>query len=192
MKLINLKTNSLGRNILFYEKIDSTQDEIGRMIEKGTIKNGTIVMAEIQNKGKGTHGRIWHTDETNNIAFSIYIEMFCKIEKIEGITLEIARILVEILQAKYGITIQIKQPNDLMLNYKKIGGILTESKISSAMVKYLVIGIGINTSQMKFKEDIQEIATSLKKETGIEVDRMELISLFCNQLEKTIKRRCNR
>ncbi len=91
MQLINLKTNILAKNFIYYEQIDSTQEEIWRLIKANNIKNGTLVMSELQTKGKGTHGRIWHTDEKNNIAFSFYLEMNCNIEKIEGLTLEMAR-----------------------------------------------------------------------------------------------------
>ena len=73
MKLTNLKTKYLGRDFIFYNQIDSTQNEIFRRIENNNIKNGTLVMADIQTNGKGTHGRIWHTNETQNIAFSFYI-----------------------------------------------------------------------------------------------------------------------
>ena len=68
MQLKNLKTKFLGRNSIYYKEIDSTQSEILRLIENKEAKNGTLVMADIQTNGKGTHGRIWHTDETNNIA----------------------------------------------------------------------------------------------------------------------------
>lgn len=91
MQLMNLKTNILAKNFIYYEQIDSTQEEIWRLIKANNIKNGTLVMSELQTKGKGTHGRIWHTDEKNNIAFSFYLEMNCKIQEIEGLTLEIAR-----------------------------------------------------------------------------------------------------
>ena len=100
MQLKNLKTNFLGKNFIFYEEIDSTQSEIHRLIENKKIKNGTLVMANIQTNGRGTHGRIWHTDEKDNIAFSFYIETSCNIKKLEGITTEIAQIIIDILKTK--------------------------------------------------------------------------------------------
>ena len=112
-------------------------------------------MADIQTNGKGTHGRIWHTDEEKNIAFSYYIETNCKSENLEGITIEIAQILVKIFKEFYGIKLDIKKPNDIMIKDKKVGGILTESKVSSEIVKFLVIGIGINTEKMNFTDDIK-------------------------------------
>lgn len=71
-----------------------------------------------------------------------------------------------------------------MYNNKKIGGILTESKINTEKIKFLVIGIGINTEKMNFSEDIKNIATSIKKEFGIKVNRLEIISDFAMNLKK--------
>jgi len=189
MKLTKLKTNYIARHFIYYDKIDSTQTEIWRLIEDDKIVNGTMVACNIQTAGKGTHGRNWITDETGNIAFSIYIETNCLIEKLNGLTLDIARILVDILQEDYNIKVDIKEPNDLIINNKKIGGILTESKVMANKVKYIVIGIGINTVKMTFEQDLENIATSIKKEYGIEIDREELISKFCNRLEDNIKNR---
>lgn len=189
MQLINLKTKFLGRNFIFYDKIDSTQSEMWRLIEKHDIIDGTIVMADIQTAGKGTHGRIWHTDELDNIAFSCFVKTNCNTKKLEGITIEIATILVDIFEEMYNIKLNIKVPNDIMYNKKKIGGILTESKVNSEKVKFLVVGIGININKVNFSEDIRDIATSIKKEFGIDVDRMEIIANFCNKFEKAIRRR---
>jgi len=76
-----------------------------------------------------------------------------------------------------------------MVAGKKLGGILTESKVQAGIVKYLVIGIGINTTKMHFSEDIQDCATSIQKEFGITVNNFEILSEFCNQFEKNITRR---
>ena len=104
-------------------------------------------------------------------------------------TIEVAKIIVEIFKLKYNINLNIKEPNDITYNGKKIGGILTQSKIIAKNVKFLVIGIGINTNQTVFLDDIKDIATSIKKEFGIEVNRTEIIECFCNKFEETIKRR---
>lgn len=189
MQLMNLSTKILGREVSFYPEIDSTQSEIWRRIENHTIINGSVVIADIQTQGKGTHGRIWHTDEPDNITFSIYLQTDCPLEKVEGITIEIAQILVDILKKEYGITLEIKEPNDIMYHQKKIGGILTESKVYLETVKFLVIGIGINTNKMNFTQDIQRIATSIKKEFGIKIDTGKVIAQFCNQLEGVMERR---
>lgn len=185
MELEGLKTNFLGRNVICYETIDSTQLEILRKIENN-ILNGTIVMAETQTNGIGTHGRTWHTTEGNNIAFSFIIYPDCRIEKLEGITIEIAETLVETIKNLYNIQLDIKHPNDIVYNNKKIGGILTQDKINGETVKYMVVGIGMNTVQTEFPKEIEDIATSIKKEFDINVDRMNVITEFCNLFERKI------
>ncbi len=189
MKLKEMETDFLGKTIKHYHAIDSTQTQIWRLVKSHNIINGTVVIADIQTAGKGTHGRVWHTDETGNVAFSMYIETNCNIEQIEGITLEIAEVIVNIFKEKYNIELEIKPPNDIVYNNKKIGGILTECQTICKNVKNLVIGIGINLIQENFSEDIENIATSIKKEFGIKIDNLELIMQFCNKFEKIIKRR---
>lgn len=141
MQLENLTTKFLGRTFEFYEKIDSTQLEIWRQIEKGNIKNGSLILADIQTKGKGTHGRKWYTDEPNNLAFSFALEVNCEVQELEGITVKIAETLVKVFNKLYGISLMIKFPNDLVYQGKKIGGILTETKTKGKLVKYIVVGI---------------------------------------------------
>lgn len=188
MQLKNLKTNFLGRNNIYYKKIDSTQNEIWRLIENNSVPNGTLIIADIQTHGRGTHGRIWHTDEKNNIAFSLFVQLNCNIKRLGGITTKIAEIIVDIFKSLYKVELTIKKPNDIMFQNKKIGGILTETKLVSENVKFLVVGIGINTSKENFSEDIREIATSIKKEFNIEVKVAEFIAEFCNRFEKEIIR----
>lgn len=188
-KLQGLTTNYLGRQYEFLNIIDSTQTEIWRRIENKTIENGALIMANIQTNGKGTHGRIWHTDENNNIAFSIYVKTNNKINLFDGLTFEIAKTIVGIFKNQYNINIEIKSPNDLMINNKKIGGILTESRIKSDFMKCLVIGIGINTNKLNFSKDIENIATSIKKEYKIDVNRFEFVTEFCNVFENVLNER---
>jgi len=149
VQLKNLTTKFLGKDFWYYEEIDSTQEEIWRRIQKGTIKNGTLILADIQTKGKGTHGRTWYTDQKENLAFSFALEVNCKIQKLEGVTIKIAEILVEVFYKLYGIKLQIKSPNDLVYQGKKLGGILTEVKTKGTLVKYIVIGI-------RYKHDTRE------------------------------------
>ncbi|MBQ7881892.1 MAG: biotin--[Treponema sp.] len=189
MQLKNLKTNFLGRNLILYEEIDSTQSEIWRAVKNKDIKNGTVVAANIQTEGKGTHGRVWYTDEKNNIAFSFFINLNCNIKKLDGITTKAAEIILDIFKTKYEINLEIKEPNDIVYQDRKLGGILTETKLVGENVKYLVVGIGINTSKEKFTEDIKDVATSIKKEFGVDIDVKEFIAEFCNRFEEEIIKR---
>lgn len=140
----------------------------------------------------GTHGRKWYTEEQDNIAFSFVIKSNCKIENLKGMTLEIAQVMIQTFLKIYNIKLQIKSPNDIVYNGKKIGGILTETKINGEIVKYVVIGIGINTNQEKFNNEIKNIATSIKKEFDIKVDSKKIITEFCNEFEEKIIKRIGR
>ena len=173
------------KNKFHYKKIDSTQNEIWRLYEKNA-PSGTLVVADIQIEGKGTHGRKWYTDEEGNIAFSFLIKPNCKLEKLEGITVEIAKIIIEIFKEEYKIELNIKAPNDIVYNKKKIGGILTQTKVEKEIVKALVIGIGINTNQTTFCKEIKETATSIKKEFNININTDAFIEKFCNTFKKVI------
>ena len=187
-KLNDLNTLQLGRKYIYCSEIDSTQKEIWRMIEQNNILNGTLIRAEKQTNGIGTHGRKWYTKEAN-IAFSFYYEVNCNIKKIEGITIQIAETIVNIIKEMYKINLEIKLPNDIYVKNKKLGGILTETKVKGNMVKFLVVGIGLNNNQLEFEDEIKDIATSFKKEFGINIDTEKFISEFCNRLEKIILKR---
>ena len=185
MQFKNLNTKLIGKTIIFYEAIDSTQLEVLRRIEKSQIENGSIVITNKQTKGRGTHGRTWYT-EKNNIAFSIFLSTNCSVEKLEGLTLKIAQILVSVFQECYGIILDIKKPNDLVYNNKKVGGILTQTKVVKDLAKYIVIVIGINTNQEIFPKELENIATSIKNEFNLTVDNTKIIEKFCYYLEQEL------
>lgn len=188
MKLTNLKTKYLGMHSTYYKSIDSTQKEVWRRINSKTINNGEIIIADIQTNGVGTHGRVWHTDEIGNVAFSFFVRTNCKVDKLTNITVDIACILKSIFKEIYNIELYIKQPNDLIINNRKVGGILTESKVFGDIAQYLVIGIGINTNQREFNKEISCIATSIYNEYGIKIDNYKIIEEFCNRFEELIEK----
>ncbi len=97
-------------------------------------------------------------------------------------------IIINIFKDIYKIELSIKEPNDIVYKGKKIGGILVQSKTRGEKLKYIVAGIGINTNKEKFSIDIENIATSIKKEFGINIDTQEFISQFCNKFEELTKR----
>lgn len=173
-------------NIIHYKEIDSTQKEIWRRIENGNIENGTIIMADIQTAGIGTHGRVWYTEETNNIAFSVVFFPNCNINKLDNLTYQIAEIFVDIFKNLYNVELNIKLPNDLIIDGKKVGGILTETKLQGDNVKTLVIGVGINTNQKELSDEIKDISTSIRKEFGTEINNNDVICEFYNRLEKIL------
>ena len=162
-------------NIINLKKVDSTQLEAKRMIENDSALNGTIIVAKNQTTGIGTHGRKWISRKNESITFSIILTPNCNLSKLENFTLDIAKCIIDIIFEKYNIKLEIKEPNDIVYNGKKLGGILTESKVLELNVKYVIIGIGLNTNQLKFDDEIRDIATSIKKEFGINIDNSDLI-----------------
>ncbi len=128
-------------------------------------------------------GRSWYTEKDKNLTFSIFLKPECNINKIEGLTILISKVIVDIIKTMYGYNLEIKYPNDVMLNGKKIGGILTESITNRKIVKQIVIGIGFNVNQEKFDEKIENIATSLKKEFGKNFDKQEILINFLSKFE---------
>ena len=187
--LPKLNTKWLGKETIYYKEIDSTQKEIWRRIENKNIDNGTLILANIQTDGIGTHGRKWYTSQEENIAFSFVIYPNIQIQKIENLTVEIAETLLEVFQKIYSIQLAIKNPNDIIINNKKVGGILAETKLRGEQIECLVIGIGINTNQQKFTKEIENIATSIKNEFHIKVDNLEVITEFCNLFEQNMIKR---
>lgn len=189
IELPKLNTKWLGKETIYYKEIDSTQKEVWRRIENKNIDNGTLILADIQTDGIGTHGRKWYTSQKENIAFSFVIYPNIQIQKIENLTVEIAETLLEVFQKIYSIQLAIKNPNDIIINNKKVGGILAETKLRGEQIECLVIGIGINTNQQKFTKEIENIATSIKNEFHIKVDNLEVITEFCNLFEQNMIKR---
>lgn len=183
-KIKKAKTKYLGKNIIFYDEIDSTQQEAKRRLDE--IPNGTIIIAEKQTSGKGTKGRTWYTNK-GNIAMTIILKPRCKAENITDITINIAEIMKNMISNLYECELEIKKPNDILLNNKKICGILTETKILGDSVESILIGIGLNINEMKFEKELEKIATSLKKELNIETNREEIIIRFIENFEEKFK-----
>lgn len=181
----NVKTNYMGKNILYFEEIDSTQKKAKEIVSE--IENGTIIIAENQTEGRGTHGRKWISEKGKNIMFTLVLFPNCNIEKIQGLTILIANCLVRAIENLYKIKLNIKYPNDLMCNNKKIGGILTESISQNAIVKKIFIGIGFNVNSKKLDKEIENIATSLCLEFDKEFSREKIISEFLNIFENEFK-----
>lgn len=183
MEFKNLKTKFLGRNILHFEVIDSTQ----KYIKENSIKNmpnGTIVIADTQSSGMGTQGRKWFTGDNNeNIAMSFVLYPETDIKKFSNLTKLIAECIINTVKKLYGYELKIKVPNDIICNEKKIAGILTESSSIGEKVKKIIIGIGFNVNQMEFPEDLKDLATSLKKEFSKNFSKEEIIVEFLNEFE---------
>ncbi len=182
MELKNLKTKFLGRNILHFETIDSTQKYIKEESAQN-ITNGSLVIADTQSAGVGTHERKWFTGNNENIAMSFVLYPEADIKVFSNLTQLIAECIIKTVKTLYGYELKMKFPNDIICNEKKIAGILTESNTIGEKVKKIIIGIGFNVNQIDFPEDLKDIATSLKKEFSKDFSKEEIIVEFLNEFE---------
>lgn len=185
-KIKSAKTKVIGKQLEYFDEIDSTQVEAKRNVAK--YKNGTVIMADMQTAGKGTHGRVWHT-KTDNIAMTIILKPEINIRRLEGFTVAIAEKIQQAIKELYGIELEIKLPNDLLLNKKKICGILTEVVTIKEIAKEIFIGIGFNVNEKDFSSDISNIATSLYKETKQVYCRENIICKILENLEIELEKR---
>ena len=114
-KIKKAQTNIIGKKIEYFKKIDST-NTYAEKIANNPGESGTLIITDIQTNGIGTKGRRWYTGEANNIAMSIILKPQCKIDKLKGITVKIAKCIKKAVQNLYNIELEIKEPNDLILN----------------------------------------------------------------------------
>lgn len=177
-----LQTKWLGKNIIYEEIIDSTNQYAKKLGEENVI-NGTVVVAGQQTAGRGRRGRDWVSPK-GNCYLSMLLRPPIHAEHASRLTLVAALALAESITEVSGLKVQIKWPNDIVINGKKLCGILTESSFDGNDLKYVVIGIGINVNQDVFDTAIQEMATSIFVEKGQFIDCACLIGAFLNKFER--------
>ena len=185
-KIKNAKTKIIGKEIEYFKAIDSTH-KYAKKIAFNQKNHGKIIIAEEQQSGIGKKGRSWYTGEGKNIAMTIILRPKIKLQKLEGLTIKIAECMSEAIYELYNCKLHIKYPNDLILNGKKICGILTEINTMIGNINYLLISIGFNVNEDKFSKEIQDISTSLKKEYNKEFKREDIIIKFIEKLETEIE-----
>ena len=177
-----LHSRWMGRNCIFLETVDSTNNYLKRAAEDGAV-NGTLAVAEEQTGGKGRRGRSWETPKGTNIAMTILLRPEIRPEHASLLTLLMAMAVVRGIQKETGLQAGIKWPNDVVVDGHKVCGILTEMNTEVDYINYVVIGTGINVNQTEFPEEIREIAGSLKLSAGHPVARAGLIASIMEELE---------
>lgn len=176
-------TKLIAKKQFYFKEIESTQKEAKILAEKG-IENGAIVLTDYQINGIGTHDRKWYSEKNKNLTFTIILYPKCNIKKLENLTVDIAKCIIKAIKELYGLELEIKYPNDIILKGKKMGGILTQVATEGEKIKYLLIGIGLNINGEIFNKEIEDIATSLKKEFKINYSRYDILNKFCIEFEK--------
>ncbi|WP_313758226.1 biotin--[acetyl-CoA-carboxylase] ligase [Tissierella sp.] len=178
-----LDTDFIGRNIYYFDSTNSTNKK-AKEIALGE-KEGTILVAEEQISGKGRLGRQWISPKGKGIWMSIILKPKVDPMTVAKITLLGAAAVHKAL-INMGIKSQIKWPNDILIDGKKICGILTEMSAELNMINYVVMGIGINVNldEDDIPEDLKDKATSIKIKEGKKIDRKELMANVLNEFEK--------
>lgn len=184
----NIPTEFIGKTVLFFEELDSTNSKASELARDGAAE-GTAVIAESQQKGRGRLGRTWHSPTGVNIYTSVILRPKTPPQATQTITLAAAIALAEAIEGSSGIRPAVKWPNDLLINGKKVAGILTEMSSEADRVNHIIIGTGINVNidPATLPDDLRLPASSLMEETGREINRTELIRNLYSSLEKWYK-----
>jgi BirA family biotin operon repressor/biotin-[acetyl-CoA-carboxylase] ligase len=184
-----LKTRWLGKELIhFYETIDSTNSEAKRLAHAGAPE-GTIALAESQSKGKGRMGRTWVSPRGAGIYLSVVLRPRILPEEVQKLTF-VAAVALAFTLRHFGITAQIKWPNDILVNGKKVAGILMELTARAGLVDFVIVGIGVNvnTSMDELPLSIRNLATSINMVTDQPTQRREIIQVLFLQLERWYER----
>lgn len=182
---LGLKTEFMGRHIHFEEVLSSTQ-KIAHTLAGDGAKEGTIVVADQQTSGRGRLARAWYSPKQTGIWMSMILRPKIPINKTPQLTLLTAVALIQAIEEVTGLTPEIKWPNDILINGKKIVGILTELQAEADRVHSVIIGVGMNVNHTldQFPEELQAIATSIAAETGKQADRAQVIQAIMMNFEK--------
>ncbi len=177
-----LNTRWVGHNLVFLEQVDSTNEEAKRQAEKGA-PDGTLVAAAEQSAGKGRRGRTWLSEKGTGVWMSLLLRPDFPPECASMLTLVAAMAVEKGISRVTGVDGQIKWPNDVVIEGKKVCGILTEMSTEMECIHYVVVGIGINVGTEEFPEEIRDLATSLYLSTQKKVKRAVLAAAVAEAWE---------
>jgi BirA family biotin operon repressor/biotin-[acetyl-CoA-carboxylase] ligase len=183
------KGEIVGNEIVFFSSIASTNQkamEIG--IERDNCE-GIVVIADSQTSGRGRLGRRWISPPGVNLYFTILFKPPFQPKEASIMTLTAAVAVVSAIRNNTGLKAEIKWPNDIYLNGKKTGGILTEMKIGNNRIRFLAVGIGVNVNMLPdmLDSNVRPFSTSLKAEKGEPVNRTGLLKEILREMEKQYK-----
>ncbi|MCQ6277894.1 biotin--[acetyl-CoA-carboxylase] ligase [Bacillus sp. EB600] len=181
---LGLHTKFIGQNIQYEEAVESTQ-KVAQRLANENVPEGTVVIAEEQLSGKGRLGRQWHSPKYTGIWMSLILRPNIPLPKAPQLTLLTAVAVVQAIEDLTGLAAEIKWPNDILINGKKLTGILTELQAEADQIHSVIIGIGINVNQQlqDFPSELHPIATSLSIETGGKISRASLIRSIFTKFE---------
>lgn len=177
-----LNTKIIGKRIYSYEEIDSTNDVAWEMAIKGE-PDGSVVFAESQKKGRGRLKRQWFSPKREGLWFSAILKPQLAPNYAPMITAMGAVSIAKAISKYTGLSTWIKWPNDIHINNKKVAGILTEISTELDVIKFVILGVGVNVNTEEFLPELQKTATSLRIESGRVISRIELACEIMLSLE---------
>jgi BirA family biotin operon repressor/biotin-[acetyl-CoA-carboxylase] ligase len=183
--LSRVETNkTIGRDIRVFQETSSTNDVVERLARDG-VGEGVVVFAESQNKGRGRLGRSWLSPARKGLWFSILLRPDLRPQAATQVTVAASTALARSIRAQTGLEAEIKWPNDILVRGKKVSGILTELSAELDHINHIILGIGVdvNLNTSDFPAELRKTATSLKMETGRNVDRPELAATILRELD---------
>lgn len=176
-----VNTKRMGKRVLYLEETESTNIEVAKVALKE--KEGLLVVSDIQTAGKGRRGKPWVSSKGTGIWMSLLLKPNIIPSSAPMLTLVTALAMVRVMNKLEGIKAEIKWPNDIVVNGKKVCGILTEMNCELDFINYIVVGTGVNVNTENFSEEIHKVATSLYLETGKKINRGQIISSFLKEFE---------
>lgn len=179
----HLDTKSVGRVLKLFDRVSSTNDLAKQDALHGAV-DGTVYLAEQQTAGRGRRGHTWVSEPGSGIFLSVLLRPTLTPQDVLPLTLMTGFAVCGTLQRVCHIEPSIKWPNDILLQGKKLCGILAEMSTTEHAIRYVVMGIGLNVSNQQFPAELQGLATSLQLETGRDWDRGELIGAILTDWEK--------
>lgn len=180
-----LKGTVFGRQVIYRETVVST-NELAKELARKEAEEGTVVIAEEQTGGKGRMERVWYSPPGQGLWFSTILRPEIKPVDASKLTLVSAVAVAKTIREVADITAGIKWPNDVLVNQRKVAGILIEMSAEIDKINYLVLGIGVNVSLdgTSIPGELADIATSLEAENKLKVTRVELLAALLNNLDK--------
>ena len=181
-----LKTGCFGAEVYDYKEVTST-NKLAKIKAAEGAKEGTLLIAETQTAGRGRLGKVWDSPEGTGIWMSIILRPPILPQDVSGITLIAGLAICKGIREITNLPAYIKWPNDVIINGRKVCGILTEMSAEMERVNYVIVGIGINVNTKNIPQDLQEIATSLSIEGEKKYSRKDIVAATLTSFEKYYK-----
>ncbi len=182
---IKLDTEFLGRNFIYCDEVDSTNTVL--LTSKDFKQNGTVLLSEFQSKGRGRKERAWISNAGQNLTFSILLKQDFDENNINLINFGASLAVAQSIENLFQLDVELKWPNDVLVEKKKIAGILLESTSKANKIHKVVVGIGINVNQPNFPGKFEIQPTSIRREFKSTVNRERLLSELLNIYESILE-----